>query len=155
MALKNALPLVLFFIVFVVLGAAAALNFASQKNSSTSSNIKDDLQPPKATFENGSVINRVFLTFQGAVPDAIVVKLGELLEFDARDGKLHDIARGGGDEFNQSHSHEEFGIESGKFGPDEGYRVSFRAPGVYHFHDHYNPRIFVAVVVYEEKKNSS
>lgn len=97
----------------------------------------------------------MLLAPKGAVPDALFAKLGEFAQFNSRDGKQHSIAEGGGDEHNQTHSHEEFGVESGKFGPDEAYRVSFKRPGVHHFHDHLNSKIFVTIVVYESGNSSA
>ena len=156
--LKNELILLAVFVVFAAIGAGTAWYFhlSSSPASGGSSNetIEAD-QEPRATLENGTVVNHVFLLEKGALPDALAVKLGESVEFDSRDGKAHSIAQGGGDEFDQNHSHEEFGVESGQFGPDEAYRVGFTKPGTYHFHDHKNPHIFVTIIVYQPDNASN
>lgn len=160
--MKNTITLVFVFAVFAIVGAGTALYLQLQgaENADGTGDAQktsglDAMQPPKATFENGSVVNHVFLLQAGALPDAMAVKLGEFVQFDEKDGKFHSIAQGGGDEFNQTHSHEEFGLESGKFGPGEAYRISFSRTGTFHFHDHYNSKIFVTVIVYREIGNSS
>lgn len=144
-----------FFILFFLLGAAAFLflnAFFWQANPALK---QQHFVAPNASVENGFVVNHVLLTAGGAVPDALFVKLGESVQFNSRDSKRHSIAQGGGDEFNQSHSHQEFAIESGVFGPDEAYRVSFKRTGVYHFHDHLNSKIFVTIVVYAAGNSSA
>lgn len=96
--------------------------------------------------------HHVSLLKNKASPSELIVKLGETVQFDSRDGKNHDIAQGPGNEFKKAHDHPEGSKESGPFGPNEGYKISFTKPGTYHFHDHLNPKIFVAVVVYDPSK---
>ncbi len=100
-------------------------------------------------------VHHVLLLRDGADPDAVFIRLGERVQFDSRDGQQHIIAQGGGDEFDQNHSHEEFGVESGTFGPSEAYLAGFKRTGTYHFHDHLNPKIFVTVVVYNETNGTN
>jgi len=153
--LKNAIALALFFAAFAILGAALYPHFQQPSRANNGAGNATALEAPKATLENGSVINHVFLLEGGALPDALAVKFGELVQFDARDGRQHVIAQGGGDEFNQSHSHQVYRVESGSFGPGEAYRVSFSRTGTFHFHDHQNPKIFVTVIVYLPDSNAS
>ena len=95
-----------------------------------------------------TVIRHIKLLKDRAAPSEIIIRLGEKIQFDSADGKNHDIAQGEGEEFGKAHIHPEGSKESGPFGPDEGYAVSFPNKGVYHFHDHINPKIYIAVVVY-------
>ena len=85
-----------------------------------------------------------------AVPDTIIVKVGEYVQLNAKDGKDHDIGYGKGDAFGHEHDHpaSDFG-ESGRFGPGEGYRLEFTKTGIYYFHDHLDPRIEVTVIAYD------
>lgn len=80
-----------------------------------------------------------------AMPDTITVKVGETVQFNSADGKKHDISIGQG-----GHEHEHTSAyQSGEFGADEAWRVQFKEPGTYSFHDHYNPEINILVVAYE------
>ncbi|GAC1371158.1 MAG: hypothetical protein NVSMB39_4670 [Candidatus Saccharimonadales bacterium] len=91
-----------------------------------------------------------------ADPSAMAVIRGDYVQFDAKDGKTHNIGQGSGDDqvhqqLGQAvHEHDYTAKESGAFGPDEGYRVQFNKTGTYAFHDHLNPKISVTIVVYEK-----
>ncbi len=92
----------------------------------------------------------VALQGNGAVPSEVLIKTGESVEFDSKDGKMHNIASGKGNDYHADHDHESVsGVESGVFAPDEGYKVKFSTPGVYYFHDHLDPSIAITVAVYD------
>ncbi len=80
-----------------------------------------------------------------ANPDTLTVKVGESVQFNSADGKTHSLSLGkGGD------AHEHNGpFSSGEFKADEAWRVQFKEPGTYYFHDHYNPGTNILVVVYK------
>lgn len=81
-----------------------------------------------------------------ASPNTLAVTNGSYVQFNSADGKAHSLSLGaGGDE----HSHEGK-FSSGEFKSDEAWRVQFTKDGTYTFHDHLNPKINVAVVVYTE-----
>lgn len=82
-------------------------------------------------------------------PNAIIIKVGEVVQFNTKDGRIHNIAQGAGAGLGSKHDHTEGGLESGNFNADEGYRVSFKKVGTYEFHDHDNPKLFVTIVVYK------
>lgn len=88
----------------------------------------------------------VMLKADGAQPDSLSVKVGEFVQFNSADGKPHSLSLGkGGDE------HEHKGpFTSGEFQADEAWRVQFKSPGTYTFHDHLNPAINILVVAYQE-----
>jgi plastocyanin len=98
----------------------------------------------------------VSLTKSGMNPDALFVKVGDYVQFNSADGKKHNISigngsndHGGGHEAHES-AHDHVGdYSSGDFGADEAWRVQFKKPGTYNLHDHYNPKLFITVVVYE------
>lgn len=88
----------------------------------------------------------VMLKADGAQPDSLSVKVGEYVQFNSADGKPHSLSIGKGGE-----QHEHKGpFTSGEFQSDEAWRVQFRAPGTFTFHDHLNPKINIVVVAYQE-----
>lgn len=113
-----------------------------------------------------------------ASPSLVAVKLDQYVQFNTKDGQVHNIGQGKGEGpdrakdveastkgHNEStphaatdpkdglpHDHQKGSIESGDFKPDEGYRVKFSKAGTYEFHDHYNPKINITVVVYDQDK---
>ncbi len=97
------------------------------------------------------------LRSNGATPDAIAVVKGSYVEFDVKDKRTYNIGQGSGnDEVHQQahadiHDHPKGAIESGAFGPGQGYRVLFNKTGTFQFHDHLNPKISITVIVYEPK----
>lgn len=104
----------------------------------------------------------VALTPEGMKPDELAVKVGEFVQFNSADGKRHNISLGEGaggaeDSGHAAHKgkHEHTsGYASGDFEADEAWRVQFREPGTYYLHDHYNPKLNILVIVYEEKAAS-
>ena len=79
-----------------------------------------------------------------AFPDTLTVPVGKTVQFNARDGQKHELAVGeGGDQH-----HHEGSFNSGEFGSGEAWRATFNQPGTYFFHDHYNPKVNILVVVY-------
>lgn len=111
--------------------------------------------PKAATVQADHV---VALLSDHADPSAIAVTKGDYVQFNARDGKTHNIGQGSGnDEVHQglsaaTHEHDYSAKESGAFGANEGYRAQFNMVGTYTFHDHLNPKISVTVIVYEKHK---
>lgn len=97
------------------------------------------------------------LRSSGASPDAIAVVKGSYVEFDVKDNRTYNIGQGSGDDpvHQQAHvdihDHPKGAIESGAFGPGQGYRVTFNKTGTFQFHDHLNPKISITVIVYEPK----
>lgn len=82
-------------------------------------------------------------------PNTVLVKQGEFVQFNSKDGKSHHLSPGKGKASNDGHEHAGMGLESGVFGSDEAYRVQFKKPGTYEFHDHNNPKLRVTVVAYK------
>ncbi len=126
------MKIIIVFLIAVVIGASVA----------------HGLTKVKTTSADISNIHQISLESKKAEPNVVSIKVGEYVQFNAKDGKTHNIAQGEGDEFSHKHNHPEGSAESGKFGPDEAYKVQLKRTGVYHFHDHLNPDIYIAVVVY-------
>lgn len=95
-----------------------------------------------------------------ASPSAIAITKGDYVQFSTKDGKLHNIGQGkGDDEVDQAahipaHDHPVGAKESGNFGVGEAYRVQFNQTGTFDFHDHLQPKISVTVIVYDKSKKS-
>ena len=83
-----------------------------------------------------------------ASPDTLAITVGSFVQFNSADGKPHSLSLGEGGE---EHSHTGK-FTSGKFEADEAWRVQFNKEGTFTFHDHYNPKLNVIVVVYTEGK---
>ncbi len=111
--------------------------------------------------KNSKSIHHVNLTSHGADPNVIAVVKGQYVQFNARDGKQHQMSQGSGDNeaHHQTHmgvhEHQVNGKDSGVFGPSEAYRVQFSQTGTFNFHDHLNPKLSITVVVYEPDRKVS
>ena len=92
----------------------------------------------------------VQLRSTGAFPDVKTVEKGSYIEFDARDGRSHNIYEGLAHAGHESASTNKV-TESGIFGVDSGYRVTFSQVGTYEFHDYLHDNITITVIVYEPK----
>lgn len=96
------------------------------------------------------VIHNVSLLEGVASPDELAVKVGESIQFNSKDGRSHTITQGQGNDYDKDHEHTTHNFtDSGIFGPDEAFLVRFDKSGIFFFHDHLNPEIYVTVVVYE------
>ncbi len=93
-------------------------------------------------------ITHIELRMDKAVPDALTLKVGEYVQFNGVDGRDHDIELGQGNEYNKAHQHSDVDFGSGKFGPEDAYRLRIKQKGVYDFHDHLHPELFVTVIAY-------
>lgn len=84
-------------------------------------------------------------------PRELVVKVGESVQFNSADGRTHNIGQGDGrdPDLGRPHDHPQGALESGKFNEDEGYVVTFTKPGVYSFHDHLDPDLFITIIAYD------
>ncbi|MES2437063.1 MAG: hypothetical protein V4519_03545 [Patescibacteria group bacterium] len=101
----------------------------------------------------------VDLTDDKAVPAELLIKIGEYVQFDSKDGKTHNISSGKGNDYGNTHEHTATSskmsgdqIESGPFGADEGFKVFFARTGTYYFHDHMDADITITVAVYDPSK---
>lgn len=142
---KVSVPNKIIFIV-AILVVSAALGFGLTKVSK------------KTPVSKANTSNVIELRASGATPDAIAVVKGSFVQFDVKDDRTYNIGQGkGNDPVHQEmnlneHDHPKSAKESGIFGPGQGYRVTFNEVGTYYFHDHVNPKISIAVVVYEPKR---
>lgn len=103
----------------------------------------DGRQTPQAAA--CPVAHCVALKAGRAEPDTLTVIVGESVQFNSADGNTHSLSQGlGGEE----HSHTG-PYSSGDFAADEAWRVEFKKPGTFKFHDHYDPEISILVVAYE------
>ena len=103
----------------------------------------------KVPVKDTRIIHYVALSASGADPANLLIKTGEYVEFDSKDGKTHDIASGIGNGDGEKHDHQQGEVESGDFGPDEGYLVLFKTVGTFYFHDHLYPNINESIGAYD------
>lgn len=127
--------IIIFFIVGILTAALASAVFYR-------SGMLDSVQ--KSPQSN---THQVSLLENKAEPDIVLVKKGEYVQFNARDGKEHNLAQGSGNATDNSHNHKAAGVGSGVFKKDEAYKVQFNKVGIYAFHDHYNPDTYIRVIV--------
>ncbi len=95
------------------------------------------------------VIHYVALHASSTEPINLLLKVGEYVEFDSKDGKTHTIASGVGNGDGEKHDHEEDEVDSGEFAADEGFLVQFKKVGTFYFHDHLNPDVNISIGVYD------
>ena len=130
---KKNISIIFAAVLFLIISGAIIVYFSQPK--------------PQSNTKKEVVVHHISLTKDKATPDALSIKLGELVQFNSKDGGYHNMAQGQGDEFEENHEHPEESIDSGIFGPDEAYKVDLKQPGVYHFHDHNNPDIYSTIIV--------
>lgn len=121
--------------------ACAVIGYGIARQRSTSPQVPPSIEP---------IIHEVALLTDQVEPSIILIHPMEYVQFNSKDGKKHLMAQGQGDEFEKRHDHNDGALTSGMFGPDEGYRVQFKRPGTYHFHDHINPKLFATIVVFTD-----
>lgn len=92
-------------------------------------------------------IHHIMITTDHLVPDALSIHVGEYVQFNTTDDRTHEIGLGEGKEYDEDHDHIEPEFESPEFGANDAYRVKFSQPGVYDFHDHLHPELFITVIV--------
>ena len=147
--MSTASKIILVSLVIVILGGGGMMYIKTRAQNpllAASENIATLKQP---------VIHHVALTEKGANPTDLLIKVGEYVEFDSKDGRVHDIASGAGDGDGEHHDHTANGVESGDFKPDEGYRVQFKEIGSYYFHDHLNPTLTISIGVYQPNASTT
>lgn len=130
---KLFMPLIV-LILAVVFGFAIAYGLNKTQHVDTASCRKDDVC--------------VSLAEDKTNPDTIAVPRGSFVQFNSADGKSHSLSLGKGGE---SHTHNG-NFSSGEFKADEAWRVQFNDEGTFFFHDHFNPKINVLIVVYTPGK---
>lgn len=132
---RSKLTLVLIFICVGLSGVAASYAYFANK-----SNVRAVVQCEDLC---------VSLRDDQAVPATLAIETGSTVQFNSADGEPHSLSLGSGGE---EHSHTGT-FSSGRFESDEAWRVQFHKEGSYLFHDHFNPKISVLVVVYAPGKD--
>lgn len=102
----------------------------------------------KVTPSNTHIVS---LLKDKADPEIVLANVGDYVQFNAKDGKEHNLSQGSGNAVSENHAHNEIGLESGVFKADEGYKIQFKKVGIYSFHDHNNPDMYIRVIVDDKK----
>jgi plastocyanin len=104
-------------------------------------------QIPKGTA------HQIALTAEKAEPSTMIIKTGDIVQFTVKDGQVRRIGQGSAeaglhDKARQA-EHEQLleGIQSEAF--NDQYRVEFKEPGTYSFHDHINPALTITIIVFD------
>lgn len=98
----------------------------------------------------------VALTKDNKGPVDLVIKTGEYVQFNSKDGKEHQIVRGVATEEHGATStgHESSKISSGVIKSDEGYLLQFNEVGKFEFHDNYNHHYTITIIVYDPNQSA-
>jgi plastocyanin len=96
-------------------------------------------QIPKGTA------HQIALTAEKAEPSTMIIKTGDIVQFTVKDGQVRRIGQGSA----EAGLHEQLleGIQSEAF--NDQYRVEFKEPGTYSFHDHINPALTITIIVFD------
>lgn len=144
-------PLLLLAVGFiVVVGAAFVITYELSSSS--------DKPPVSSTSPLGTKENphEVALTSDNQEPIDLVVKTGEYVQFNSKDGKEHQIVNGSSSEQHGATStgHEGSELSTGIIKSDEGYLLQFNEVGKFDFHDNYNHHYTISVLVYDPSKSA-
>ncbi len=157
---NNKILLPLIVIVALTVGFAGSFAYASHKERNSvgyklshSSNSVRTEGPEfnitsDASIKDLKADKTIDLLSDKASPGEVTLPVGQVLQFNAKDGRTHRLALGEG---GTEHEHTSQ-TDSGNFGADEAWRVRFDKPGTFYFHDHLSPKISVLVVVYQPSK---
>ena len=142
---KHLLPIIILLMIAVAgFGTSFAITKpkhvdAHKHSGTTSASIAQD-----KSIMSQKADKNVDLRNDKASPDQVTLKVGQVLQFNAKDTREHRLALGEG---GSEHEHTSK-TDSSTFGKDEAWRVRFDNPGTYFIHDHLSPNISVLVVVY-------
>ncbi len=129
---------------------AMGVGFVGARHAYQRPSAADAKLQPSATVPTRPLFQTVDLLPDRAEPNTVLIPVGGVVQFNSKDGKTHNIAEGQGDDYDRNHGHTDpgTGVESGAFGADEGYKVTFKQAGTYFFHDHLNPALAISVIAY-------
>lgn len=147
--LKN--PLLIFVGGFVVVSVAAfavtyTMSAKSEKTSTASivTNAQGTKEDP----------HQVALLANNKDPVDIIIKKGEYIQFNSKDGKDHQLIQGAHSKEHGPTGHTPSPLDSGIIKGDEGYLLQFKETGKYDFHDNYNHNSTISVLVYDPTKSA-
>lgn len=98
-----------------------------------------------------TAIHQVSLMGDHAEPAELLIKVGETVQFNSKDGLSHNLGAGTGGDI-EAHQHDDDSFESGEFKSDEAYKARFSTVGVFYLHDHLHPKITITIAVYDPNK---
>jgi hypothetical protein len=88
-----------------------------------------------------------------AVPNTLIIKTGEVVQFESKDGRQYKIGQGDADpslhDAARSKLHDDGlkDIQSEVF--TDSFRATFPKAGIYFFHDHLDPNIVIEVQAFD------
>lgn len=108
----------------------------------------DDISSGQVADKDGKVVYEVQLRKENKDPIDLLIKKGESVQFNSKDGGQHQIVQGG----HGNTTHGTSSLDSGVFNNDEGYLLEFKETGKYDFHDNYDHDYTITVIVYDPDK---
>ena len=103
-----------------------------------------------AANKDDRVIHEVALKKENKDPIDILIKKGEYVQFNSKDGGQHQVVQGN----NNNTTHSNGSLDSGVFNGDEGYLLQFNEQGKFEFHDNYDHDYTMTIIVYDPDKES-
>jgi plastocyanin len=88
-------------------------------------------------------------------PIDLLIKTGEYVQFNSKDGGEHQIIQGAST--NTEHGatlHVPSPLDSGVIKADEGYLLQFSKTGKYEFHDNYDHKYTITIIAYDPNKKA-
>lgn len=129
---KLALLLVPALLIGFIISFVAAQQFGSDKKMNNAAN---------------KTIISVDLRKENKDPIDLLIKKGEYVQFNSKDGQQHRIVKA-------ADEHDEGGaVDSGVFGADDGYLLQFNETGKFAFRDKLDQDYIITVLVYDPNKN--
>ncbi len=165
---KQAIVTLLIVVVALGIGFAASYTLAQKSESSQQSKAADQLPAGRLPDKDGKAVYEVQLIRGTKEPVDLLLKTGDYVQFNSKDGGEHQIIQGKntntehGDTAPATNDHAEAGdrpekakaLDSGIIKPDEGYLIQFNNTGKYEFHDNYDHDYTITVIVYDPNKKA-
>lgn len=167
---KGKQPLFLAIIIVLALSVGFGVSFVlSQKAEAPEPSKTSKEAPsgsnnqPRLADKNGKPVYEIQLKKSNKEPIDLVIKIGDYVQFNSKDGGEHQIIQGlatnteHGDTSPSGNDHAEAGdsrpakekaLDSGVLKGDEGFLLQFNTQGKYEFHDNYDHDYTISILVY-------
>lgn len=122
-----------------------AISFTVAKNNVAKTKSGDIIANGRLENKNGKAVYEVALRSENKDPIDLLIKKGEYVQFNSKDGGQHQIVQGR----HGNTEHAKQALDSKVFNGDEGYLIEFKATGKYEFHDNYDHDYTINILVYD------
>ena len=138
---------VLFLLPVLIVGFAISFAIVQQLDGNESSSPR--ASNASVTVTDGKTIHDVDIKRDNNQPIDLIIKKGEYVQFNSKDGGEHQIVQGEHD----GGEHATGSIDSGVFGAEEAYLLQFKKVGKYEFHDNFDADYKITMLVYDPTKS--